>query len=171
MKKTIFILLLSIIVLSCNNDDDTIAEDNTPTPNSIIRITTVNADTDEITLTNLGDAAQNIGNYWLCLGPGTYVQVSNATSASTNLNANQSIILNYDVNPTADGLSLFSVNTFGSSDADVLIDYVQWGSGNQARVDQAVTAGRWDNAANVAAGSSPFNFGGTATDFGSTFWN
>ena len=59
---------------------------------------------------------------------------------------NQSITLSYDVNPTSGGLSLFSVNTFGSTDPEVLIDYVQWGSANQARVNQAVTAGRWNNA-------------------------
>uniref|UniRef100_UPI00262A66DC T9SS type A sorting domain-containing protein n=1 Tax=Winogradskyella sp. TaxID=1883156 RepID=UPI00262A66DC len=36
---------------------------------------------------------------------------------------------------------------------------------------QAVTAGRWDDANNFVSGSSPYTFTGTATDFGSTFWD
>lgn len=172
MKKGIFTILLMVLIASCSSDDDTIIiEEREETQNSVIRITEVDTDTDEVTLTNLGDAATEVGNYWLCLGPGTYVQVSNATSESTNLNPNQSVTLSYDVDATADGLSLFSVNTFGSTDPDVLIDYVQWGEGNQARVNQAITAGRWDNAANFVAMASPYTFTGNATQIGSTFWN
>jgi len=172
MKKGIFMLLLSILVASCNTDDDAIiAEDTTyNTENKVIRITEVNADTNEITLTNLGNTAQNIGDYWLCLGPGTYVKVSDAASGSTNVNPNQSIVLTYDTDANADGLSLFSVNTFASTDPDVLVDYVQWGEGNQARVDQAVTAGRWDSASNFVSMVSPYTFSGSATEFGSAFW-
>jgi hypothetical protein len=169
MKRTILILLLSALVASCSSDDDAITEE-TGNTNGVIRITEVNTDIDEITIANFGDGAQDIGAYWLCLGPGTYVQVSNATSGSTNLNPNQSITLSYDVNPTSGGLSLFSVNTFGSTDPDVLIDYVQWGSANQARVNQAVTAGRWNNAEEFVTMVSPYTFSGSATEFGATFW-
>ncbi len=148
--------------------EGTTVVNNTP---GIVKIAQVNTTTDEISLTNLGGTSIDVGDYWLCLGPGTYVQVSNATSGSTNLNPNQSITLSYDVNPTADGLSLFSTNTFGSTNPDILVDYVQWGAANQARVDQAVTAGRWDNATNFLQNGSPYNFNGEANDFGSTFWN
>ncbi|WP_139205231.1 hypothetical protein [Algibacter pectinivorans] len=171
MKKTIFMVLVCGLIASCSNDDDTTTTETEVASSSVIRITEVNTETDQVTLTNLGDETKNVGSYWLCLGPGTYVQVSDATSESTNLSLNQSVTLSYDINPTADGLSLFSENSFGSTDPDILIDYVQWGASNQARVDQAVTAGRWDNSNNIIEGSSPFSFNGTATNFGSTFWN
>lgn len=137
---------------------------------AVIRVATVNPNADEITLTNLGNASQDVGSYWLCLGPGSYVQVSDATSDPTNLDSGDSVTVNYDIDPVADGFSLFTTNNFNSSDPNDLIDYIQWGAGNQARVGQAVTAGRWDNANNFVSGNAPYVFTGGATDFGSTFW-
>jgi len=120
---------------------------NNPTA-AVLKILKVDTALDQVTLTNLGGTAIDIQNYWLCLGPGAYAQVSNTTTDSTNLGPNDTIVLNFDVNPTADGLSIFTTNSFSSSDANVLLDYVQWGAANQPRVNQAVTAGRWDNANN-----------------------
>ncbi len=137
---------------------------------AVIRVQSVNVSADEIVLTNLGDASQDVGTYWLCLGPGTYVQVSSAAIGSTDLAPGETVTVSYDVDPVADGFSLFTTSSFGSSDPNILIDYVQWGAGNQPRVGQAVTAGRWDNANNFVSGSTVYNFTGTATDFGSTFW-
>ena len=102
--------------------------------------------------------------------PGTYVRVSDAASGSTNLAPNQSITLSYDVNEAADGLSIFSTNTFGSSDPNILLDYLQWGAGNQARVAQAVSAGRWDDANNFVAVGTSYNFTGEANEFGASFY-
>jgi len=176
MKNNLLLLLLTILIASCSSDDDTTSNDNPPmgSEESVIRITEVNSSTDQIVISNLGNGSADIGSYWLCLGPGTYVQVSDAASGSTNLNPNQSITLSYDVNPASDGLSIFTENTFASSDPTVLLDYVQWGAANQARVDQAVTAGRWDrwdNASNFIPEGSPYTFNGGATNFGSTFWD
>jgi len=137
----------------------------------IIRVSSVNTDLDEIVLSNLGSTTVEVGTYWLCLGPGTYVQVSAAASANTNLGPGESVTVSYDVNPSADGFSLFSTNSFGSNDPSILVDYVQWGAANQPRVDQAVAAGRWDDAANFVTGGSPYVFNGGADDFGSSFWN
>ncbi|WP_298897547.1 hypothetical protein [uncultured Psychroserpens sp.] len=168
MKNFFLFMILTALFASCSSDDDTI--NPIDIGESIIRITEVNADTDEIIISNFGDASVDIGTYWLCLGPGTYVQISDATNSSTNLSPNQNITLSYDVNPTADGLSIFTTNTFGSSDPNVLLDYVQWGAANQARVNQAITAGRWDNANNFVQEGSPYIFNGQANQFGSTFW-
>ncbi|RNC88197.1 MAG: hypothetical protein ED556_03155 [Winogradskyella sp.] len=170
MKK--LILLVSICtacLVSCSDDDSY----NDPTPvetSSAIRILEVNTETDQIILSNFGTDLTETGNYFLCLGPGTYVRVSDAASGSTNLAPGEQVTLSYDVNPTSGGLGIFSTNTFGSSDPDILLDYVQWGAANQARVDQAVTAGRWDNAANFLAQGSPYTFNGNSDDFGSSFW-
>ncbi len=168
--KNLSLLLILILVASCSSSDDEVIINDEPTGSAVIRITEVNADTDEVVLTNLGNASADIGEYWLCLGPGTYIKVSDATSGSTNLGANQSVTLSYTMDATADGLSIFSTNTFGSTDPNVLLDYVQWGAGNQARVDQAVTAGRWNSATSFVEMASPYTFSGTATQFGSTFW-
>jgi len=137
---------------------------------AVFRVKEVNTSTNQIELINLGDMTDDIGSYWLCLGPGTYVQVSNATSGSTNLAPGESVTVNYNINPTADGFSLFSIPSFSSSDPSILVDYVQWGAANQSRVGQAVTAGVWDSASNFVSGDSPYVFTGSAADFGSTFW-
>ena len=169
MKKLILLLLLPAFILSCSSDDDniTIEEENV---DGIIRITQVNAEADLLVLSNLGTTTTEVGDYWLCLGPGTYVQVSNAATGSTNLAPNQSITLTYDVDVEADGLSLFSTNEFASSDPSILLDFMQWGAGNQARASQAVTAGRWDNASSFIPLGSPYNFNGEANEFGSSFY-
>ena len=179
MKKIFLsLMMLFAFAISCSSDDDTsstpqnnddeIGDDTVGT--AIIRITEVNADQDWLVLANLGDGTLDIGDYFMCLGPGTYAQVSGLTTDDTNIAPNGSITLSYDMNPSADGLSVFSTNTFTSVDPTVLIDYVQWGAGDQPRADQAVEAGRWDDVANFVADGSPYLFNGSSTNFGSNFW-
>jgi len=64
--------------------------------------------------------------------------------------------LSYNVDPMVDGLSLFSTNSFGSSDPAILLDFVQWGAGNQPRSGQAVNAGRWDDATQFIDCPAPY---------------
>ena len=141
------------------------------TTSRVVRVTEVNTSTDQIVLSNYGNVTLDVGSYWLCLGPGTYVQVSNATNGTTSINPGESVTLSYDINPASGGFSLFSTNTFGSSDPSILLDYVQWGAGNQARAGQAVTAGRWDNVNNFVPLATPYEFNGTATSVGASNWN
>ena len=136
----------------------------------ILRVLNVDAVNDMVTFVNLGEGSIDIGSYWLCLGPGTYRQVSQQTTDDTNLEPNEMITVPYDVNSMEDGLSIFSTNDFGSSDPEVLLDFVQWGAGNQPRSAQAVTAGRWDNANNFVEGVNVFTYNGGVADVGSTFW-
>lgn len=145
---------------------------NTPPPpvDGVLRVLQVRPNADEVILTNLGNTTIDAGSYWFCLGPGTYARVSNLVSGDTTLNRGETLTVSYDVNPSEDGLSVFATNTFGSSDPDILLDYVQWGAGNQARVNQAVTAGRWDSAANFVPTAAQLEFTGEASDFGSVFW-
>ncbi|MEM9680838.1 MAG: hypothetical protein AAF901_10990, partial [Bacteroidota bacterium] len=171
MKKTLLLLLVSIFIYSCSDDDSYNGDDEPTQDNSIARILQVNAITNQIVLSNLGTSTVDVGEYFLCLGPGRYPQVANIANGSTNLAPSQSVTLTYEINEAADGIGLFTTNTFNTSDPDVLLDYMQWGAPNQARVDQAVTAGRWDNATSFLDGSSPFTFSGDADEFGATFWN
>ncbi len=136
------------------------------------RFTEVNPTTETVTITNVGDMTEDISNYWLCLGPGTYVQLSTVTpiSGGYNLMAGNSVRLNYTMPDANGGLSLFSTSTFTSTDPAVLKDYLQYGAANQPRVTQAVTAGRWDNASNFATAGTSYSFSGGSGDVGSTFY-
>jgi hypothetical protein len=131
--------------------------------------TSVNPATDVLTITNTGSSMVNLDNYWLCLGPGTYVRVGTVTSISGDfmLMENESVTLSYNVSESEDGLSLFSTNSFSSSDPNVLASYVQWGAANQPRVGQAVTVGRWDNANSFISGNGPYT---TATGGSAAAW-
>lgn len=176
MKKSILLITILTLFFSCSSDDDNTIEDvvvpiiEETEESAVIRISQVDAKSDLVVLSNLGTTTTNVGTYWLCLGPGTYVNVADATTESTNLAPNESVTLSYDVNQTADGLGIFTENSFTSSDPDILIDYVQWGAGNQARVGQAVTAGRWNDATAFVASGDVYNFTGQASQFGSSFY-
>lgn len=189
MKKIFLSLVTIALMASCSTDDsnespentipetetetesDIETDDDTQDPgNGLLRLVEVDAVNDLVTITNFGDGSLEVGDYFLCLGPGTYAAISGLTDDSTNLAPNESVSLNYDVNEMADGLGVFTVSEFGSSDPNILLDYVQWGAANQARSDQAVAAGRWDDVSNFASGVNVFTFDGNVTDFGSDFW-
>ncbi|MEM9051954.1 MAG: T9SS type A sorting domain-containing protein [Bacteroidota bacterium] len=157
IKTAALLLMMFVASLAMNAQD-------------IIRVSIVDPQSDLLVLSNFGSTTVDVGVYWLCLGPGTYVQVSNAALTNTNLGPGESVTISYNVDPIADGFSLFSTNNFSSSDPSILLDYVQWGAGDQPRVDQAVTAGRWDDADNFVSGPAPYAFFGGPGDFGSTFW-
>lgn len=123
---------------------------------AVFKYTNVNPITNQLTITNTGNVAGDIGDYWLCLGPGTYQQIDGITTDPTLLSPGTSLSLGYAMNEANDGLSLFSTNSFGSSDPTILLDFVQWGSGNQARAGQGVAAGRWDNVASFVSGIAPY---------------
>lgn len=138
----------------------------------VIRVSQVNTSTNEVTFTNFGNVTTDIGNYFLCLGPGTYRQISSLTTSATMIATGESVTVIYSlIDAASDGLSVFTTNTFGSTDPEILIDYVQWGAANQQRVNQAVTAGRWNNADAFLQTSTTYTFNGQATEFGVSFWS
>ena len=110
------------------------------------RITEVVPTTDQVALTNFDSSSLDVSAYWLCLGPGNYANVGNLNGGSAVIAAGGTLQLTFNVDPVSDGLSLFSTNNFGSSDPNILLDFVQWGAPNQPRSGQAVTAGRWNDA-------------------------
>ncbi|WP_298532977.1 T9SS type A sorting domain-containing protein [uncultured Algibacter sp.] len=132
-------------------------------------ITSVDPVANTVIISNPGVSTVGLSDYQLCLGPGTYVQVGSLApvSGSIMLEGGASVKLSYVMDEDMDGLSLFSNSNFGSSLPADLIAYVQWGAGNQARVGQAVDAGRWDNADNFVSGNTPYNTmsGGSAASW------
>lgn len=179
MRKSLLLVLalMSLSIFSCESDDESTAVNDTPVyevevPNSIIRVSMVNTSTNEVTLTNLGNTATNIGEYFFCLGPGTYRQISDLSEASTTIAPNETLTVVYNlIDAAGDGLSIFTSGVFSSSDPEILIDYVQWGAANQPRVNQAVEAGRWNDAGAFIETNTTYSFNGQAAQFGVSFWS
>lgn len=172
MKNTLLPVLLFFTLFACNSDDDN-SSNNEQDENvsAIIRLTKVDIANDIITITNFGEESKDVGSYWLCLGPGRYLQISNGTDQSTNLSENASLDISFNVDLDADGLGLFSENTFGSSSPSILLDFVQYGEANQPRVGQAVDAGRWGANSDFIPTANSIEYIGNATDVGVAFWN
>ncbi len=98
---------------------------------------------DLIEIYNNGDVSVDLSSYWLCLGPGTYVQIGNVTPESGNIElaAGEFLVLPYEMPNVEGGLGLYSMNQFANPDA--IVDFVQWGAGGSARENVAVAAGIW----------------------------
>ena len=97
---------------------------------------------DRVELYNNGDVTIDLSTYWLCLGPGRYAQIGNLTPVSGNieLGSGEFLVLPFDMDD-ADGLGLYSTNTFASAEA--IIDFVQWGEAGSPRENVAAEAGIW----------------------------
>ncbi len=116
-----------------------------------------------IELYNKGNVTVDLDPYWLCLGPGQYIQIENITPESGNkqLAPGEFLVLNWNELGDSEGLGLYSNNSFGSSDA--IIDFVQWGASGSARENVAVGAGIWtagEYVPNVALGSYSIAYDG-----------
>jgi hypothetical protein len=96
-----------------------------------LNFTYFNPDTNQFAITNTGDADLDISDYRVSLGLAPCLQFSNGTGQSTNLSENASLDISVDVDLGADGLGLFTENTFGSSCPTVLLDFVQYGETKQ----------------------------------------
>ena len=184
-------LLIAFVIglASCSSGDDSAIDDagddgdDGGTPGvAIIRLSEIDATTDVVTITNLGDADADISSYWLCLGPGRYNQLSDYTqiTGDLNLSANEDVVIDVtsgsgnvtDLPDDSAGLGLFVDNSdFSSTDPTLYIDFVQYGAGGQSRAAQAVTAGIWDSDNSFVSGLFPYLFTGDGDDVGSTFWD
>lgn len=149
----------------------------------VIRIASLDPGGDAIILENLGDSTLDISGYWLCLGPGQYNALNDYTEIVGDLILDptpEAVIIDLTsgsggvtaLPDSMGGLGLFSTNSFSSSNPDTLIDYVQWGAADQARVGQAVTAGRWDDPSSFLSGDAGtgYAFLGEANEIGISGW-
>ncbi len=170
--------------LAYDGDGDTGTDFAAGTPticqdNRIIRILAIDTDNETITLKNFGSFTTDLASYQFCIGFGQYNILSGYSGIKGNLNLAPDETVTFDLTtgqnvnalPEVGGLSFFSTNVFGSSDPNILLDFVQWGAGNQHRVAQAVTAGRWPDAEEFVDGVSPYTYVGDADDVGAVFWN
>jgi len=147
MKKLVSFLAIAGILFSCSDDDsdEVIITPPPPPPTgeANIVINEVAYLSGEVELTNTGDADSDVSGYFLCLGPGTYVQVSDiVSSGSTTLAPGAFLVLDYDMPNAVGGLGLY-INNSGFGDAANIADFVQWGDAGNARENVAVDAGIW----------------------------
>nr|WP_299000192.1 spondin domain-containing protein [uncultured Allomuricauda sp.] len=130
------------------------------------------ASDDLVEIYNNGEVAVDLSTYWLCLGPGTYIQLGNVTPESGNLQlaAGEFLVVPYAMPDVAGGLGLYSNNSFGSADA--IVDFVQWGAGGSPRENVAVEAGIWtadDYVPTVTLSSASIEYDGEGDAF--TDWS
>ncbi|MCL6275224.1 lamin tail domain-containing protein [Muricauda sp. 2012CJ35-5] len=125
----------------------TIGEENQLTVPEEIRSIVINevlyGSRDLVELYNNGNVAVDLSSYWMCLGPGNYVQLGNVTPESGNLElaAGEFLVVPFSLPDTEGGLGLYSSNAFTSSEA--IMDFVQWGAASSPRENVAVEAGIW----------------------------
>jgi len=146
MKAKLLVLLIAIaFIASCSKDDSVIVDPPTNTDDVLVVFNEVQYQgTDLIEIFNSGTVTADLSNYWLCLGPGTYVQLNSITPQSgsiNNLQVGQYLVLPYDMPDESAGLGLYSNNEF--TNANSIVDFVQWGEGGSARENVAVAAGIW----------------------------
>ena len=167
-----------LTIVSCNDDDDGMT---TTTEEGLVRFSLVDPEGDSLVISNFGTSEIDISDYRLCLGPDRYNAISNYADIVGDLllSTNETVTIKLGSgtqNVTSlplesGGLGLFaSADDFSSTAPELLLDYVQWGAADQDRVDQAVTAGRWDDAANFISGFAPYTFSGASDQIGATFW-
>ncbi len=146
MKKiNLYFFIALIAFASCSDDDDVVTPPDNPDPveNNVVINEIRFLGTDLVEIFNQGDQEADLSDYWLCLGPGTYQRIGEITpeSGSVVIPAGGYLVLPYNLPDTDAGLGLYSSNEF--TNADALVDFVQYGSGGSAREDVAVAAGLW----------------------------
>ncbi len=145
MKTKLLVVLVAVLfIASCSKDDDPVITPTNPEVSVVLNEVQYQG-TDLVEILNTGTESADLSNYWLCLGPGTYVQLSSITPQSgsvTNLQAGGYLVLPYDMPDDNAGLGLYSSNQF--TDSNAIVDFVQWGSGGSARENVAVAAGIWN---------------------------
>lgn len=142
---------------------------------STIAITEVDyANLKQVEIRNNTTETVDVSNYWLCLGPGNYRQISALTvvNGSTNLNPGAHLVITFDLlGDSSDGLGLYRTNAFASSDA--IVDFVQYGAAGSPREGVAVGAGVWTsgefiNTSNLQSGTTLSYDGGGVSE---SDWN
>ncbi|MFS4491921.1 spondin domain-containing protein [Maribacter sp. 2308TA10-17] len=184
--KSTLAAMLVFGLTSCENDDspDVIAEaqqeeqaEEQPMTNNVISVVINEVryrGEDTIEILNNGTGSIDLADYWLCLGPGQYVQIGSLTpiSGSIDLPSAEYLVLSYDIPDDQGGLGLYSTNQF--TDSSALVDFVQWGAAGSAREDVAVAAGQWvagDFVPAVGSANSSIAYDGqgdVATDWNET---
>lgn len=153
--KSTLAAMLMLGLVSCEDDDTTAQiaeeqqEEQTPEQPMTDEVTSIVLNEiryqgeDTIEILNNGTESVDLTNYWLCLGPGQYVEIGTLTpiSGSIDLASAEYLVVSYDLPDSEGGLGLYNTNEFTNSDA--LVDFVQWGATGSARENVAIAAGQW----------------------------
>ena len=137
-------LALSALALSSCNDDEGTEEVPMTSEVSVVLNEIQYQNGNLIEILNTGAGSADLSNFWLCLGPGTYERLGDITPQSgsvSDLAAGEFLVLPYELPDNSGGLGLYSSNEF--TNAQAIVDFVQWGAGGSAREDVAVAAGIW----------------------------
>lgn len=140
-------------------------------PQADPRIISVNPDSQEVQIQNLGTSSIDLSTYYLNNFP-VFNQLSEIIilNGSLQLSPNQVLTLSWPGCTDDNGeIGLYSSSNF--SDPNDLLDYMQWGTANNANVSVAVSAGVWDDVFNTVVGLAPYTFDGEQNDYGSSFWS
>ncbi|MEY3399216.1 MAG: hypothetical protein RL220_1810 [Bacteroidota bacterium] len=137
---------------------------------SNVRISMFSPAAHEVRLTNFGNVSQNIGTHFLCNFP-DYRQINTleVISGSLNLTAGSSVTVIYPDAWLSHGEIGYYINNLFST-ASSMKDYVEWGEGFHTRETLAVSNGFW-SAGDFVSGLPPYQFTGTGSDFGLSFWS
>lgn len=144
IKKSILagLMVSAFAITSCKDDDET-AQPQEAEVSVVLNEVQYRA-TDQVEILNNGTSAADLSDYWVCLGPGNYAQLSTITPVSgvvNNLLPGEYLVLPFNMPNENGGLGLYSSNSFTSADA--IVDFVQWGAAGSPREDIAVSAGLW----------------------------
>ncbi|NJB35089.1 spondin domain-containing protein [Croceivirga sp. JEA036] len=154
MKKNFLrMAALSLLVMACSEDDNEVVtlppdegmqEEPAPQPTgqASFVLNEVEYLGDRVEIFNNGNATGNLSGYFLCLGPGAYGQIGNLTTeGNINLAQGEYLTVFFETPRNSGGLGLYSSNQF--TNAEAMVDFVQWGEGGNARENVAVDAGLW----------------------------
>ena len=151
--------------------------------NTEIRMTLINAKNDIVVIENLDEVSLDISNFFFCTLAGVYPRLGNPDQVEVlegNLKLEPGkkvavrVLTEGGVVDDNGSLFLFATNVLGFNNTNpyALRDFAQWDAPNGFRVDNAVAAGRWDNAASYIAGNEPFYVDPVkAGAFGIDVWN
>ena len=154
-------------VASCSEDNT--GSDNTSEPR--VRIVKVYPDEDRYTFTNFGNEAVDVSGYRLC---SRFVYTQNLTSltlveGSLNLAPGASVTLSdWPIDDNAADLGLY-LPSGDFSDANAMVDFMQYGDDGQGRESVAVQKGIW-SAGDFVEGNPPFSYVGNGLQDGVNFW-
>ena len=151
---------------------------------------------DRIEITNLGSDVGDLGRYRIAVNGTTaalvplasVVMLSGSSPGRVVIHTNEGTAGSTQTNlfigaigdlPTTGSVALYVPNTKPGStlaDATQIIDFVQWGAGNQPNSATAVAANVWPSAGEFvprvpAVGDYDLAFCGIAADRGPTFWD
>lgn len=167
IKKYVFYILIFIFCLGFS----------VQSANAQFRIVEVDPATERVKIKNFGSTTADISSYRLC-ARFSYNALSNMTVLSGSLtslapNAEVEVTVvfsnsNVLTDASSDLAIYLPTGSFGS--AANMIDFVQWGAGGIGREGLAVTNGFW-TAGTFINVAPPYEFTGSATNFGVTFWD